>query len=176
MRFERRDLRDVGGSWDVIFSSAALQWLPDHPALLARLAGWLRPGGRLAVQVPNNFDHPSHVVADRVGRQFGLVPLDRSIGVMAAVDYSRVLWELGLVDQRVEERIYAQELDAHRHGPRLGLRLAAQLVQGAPRPTATASSTTGTGPSCSPSSATRPASQPYFYPYPRILFTARRPA
>jgi trans-aconitate 2-methyltransferase len=39
---------------DRIVSNAALQWLPDHGALLARLARLLAPAGALAVQVPHN--------------------------------------------------------------------------------------------------------------------------
>lgn len=54
------------GSWqadapvDLIFSNAALHWLPDHRDLFARMAGMLAPGGVLAVQMPNNFQAPSH--------------------------------------------------------------------------------------------------------------------
>ncbi|HEX3696282.1 MAG TPA: methyltransferase domain-containing protein [Polyangia bacterium] len=45
---------------DVIFSNAALQWLPAHETLLPRLVGQLAPGGVLAVQMPRNFLAPSH--------------------------------------------------------------------------------------------------------------------
>ena len=45
---------------DLIFSNAALHWLPDHEALLPRLVGLLAPGGVLAVQMPRNFAEPSH--------------------------------------------------------------------------------------------------------------------
>jgi trans-aconitate 2-methyltransferase len=45
---------------DLLFSNAALQWLGDHPALLRRLMGQLAPGGILAVQMPRNYDQPSH--------------------------------------------------------------------------------------------------------------------
>jgi trans-aconitate 2-methyltransferase len=45
---------------DRVVSNAALQWVPDHGAVLARLASHLAHGGWLAVQVPNNYDAPAH--------------------------------------------------------------------------------------------------------------------
>jgi trans-aconitate 2-methyltransferase len=48
------------GSWqtdepfDVVFSNAALQWLPDHRGLLPHLHSQVAPGGVLAVQVPGD--------------------------------------------------------------------------------------------------------------------------
>ena len=62
LRFVRADL----AAWrpeaapDLIFANAVLQWLPDHAALMPRLAGLLAPRGYLAVQVPDNLDEPSH--------------------------------------------------------------------------------------------------------------------
>ena len=47
---------------DVLVSNALLQWIPDHAALLSTMAGWLAPGGWLAMQVPGNFGAPSHVL------------------------------------------------------------------------------------------------------------------
>lgn len=45
---------------DLLFSNAALQWVPDHLAVLPRLVGCLSPGGVLAIQLPRNFAAPSH--------------------------------------------------------------------------------------------------------------------
>jgi trans-aconitate 2-methyltransferase len=45
---------------DLVFSNAALHWLPQHDRLFARICSWLRPGGVLAVQMPDNFAAPSH--------------------------------------------------------------------------------------------------------------------
>lgn len=44
----------------MIFSNAALQWVPDHDRLMPRLAGLLVPGGVLAVQMPRQTNAPSH--------------------------------------------------------------------------------------------------------------------
>jgi trans-aconitate 2-methyltransferase len=45
---------------DVLFANAVLQWLPDHEQLLPSLLEQVRPGGALAVQIPRNFEEPSH--------------------------------------------------------------------------------------------------------------------
>jgi trans-aconitate 2-methyltransferase len=45
---------------DVLVSNAALHWVPDHRALLVRLVEALAPAGWLAVQMPANFDSPTH--------------------------------------------------------------------------------------------------------------------
>src|SRR5256885_10184756 len=45
---------------DVIFSNAALHWVPDHAQLLPRLVSQLASHGVLAVQMPHNHRAPSH--------------------------------------------------------------------------------------------------------------------
>lgn len=45
---------------DVIFSNAALHWLRHHELLLPRLMKQLSRGGVLAIQMPRNFQAPSH--------------------------------------------------------------------------------------------------------------------
>jgi trans-aconitate 2-methyltransferase len=45
---------------DLIYSNAALHWLPDHAHLMPALTAFLAPGGTLAVQMPRNFAEPSH--------------------------------------------------------------------------------------------------------------------
>ncbi|MFI5357862.1 MAG: trans-aconitate 2-methyltransferase [Opitutales bacterium] len=46
--------------FDLVFSNAALQWVPDHETLLPRLLAQLSPGGVLAVQMPANFHDAAH--------------------------------------------------------------------------------------------------------------------
>ena len=47
---------------DVLYSNAVYQWLENHEALFPRLAGVLKPGGVLALQMPRNWNAPSHAV------------------------------------------------------------------------------------------------------------------
>lgn len=58
------DLRDWAPAEpvDVLVTNAVLQWVPGHLDLLPRLVGGVAPGGWLALQVPGNFDEPSHVL------------------------------------------------------------------------------------------------------------------
>ncbi len=46
--------------FDVIFSNAALQWIEGHDALFPHIAAQVSPGGVLAIQIPRNFEAPSH--------------------------------------------------------------------------------------------------------------------
>lgn len=47
---------------ELIVSNAALQWVPDHATLIPGLAARLSSHGTLAVQMPANFDAPSHTI------------------------------------------------------------------------------------------------------------------
>src|SRR5690606_21395391 len=89
------------GTWmaahrvDVVFSNAALHWLDDHPRVLQHWLGQLAPGGAVAVQVPNNFDQPSHTtvaeVVDHGPWASRLRPLLLDHPVLPAHRYHRVL-------------------------------------------------------------------------------------
>ena len=48
--------------YDVIFSNATFQWVPNQNALLPRLMSFVKSGGAFAFQVPVNFDAPSHAL------------------------------------------------------------------------------------------------------------------
>jgi trans-aconitate 2-methyltransferase len=54
----------------VVFSNAALQWVPDHADLLPRLPARVAPGGALAIQIPAATDFP----AQRLIRELAASP------------------------------------------------------------------------------------------------------
>jgi trans-aconitate 2-methyltransferase len=54
---------------DVVVSNATLQWVPEHAELLVRWAGALAAGSWIAVQMPGNFQSPSHESVRAVARR-----------------------------------------------------------------------------------------------------------
>jgi trans-aconitate 2-methyltransferase len=62
--FEKADIVSwrPGAPPDVIFANAVMQWAPGHVGVMTRLIDDLAPGGRLAVQMPDNFDEPTHAL------------------------------------------------------------------------------------------------------------------
>ncbi|HKM98963.1 MAG TPA: methyltransferase domain-containing protein [Candidatus Binataceae bacterium] len=78
---------DSSGVYSIIFSNAALQWIPNHRRVLARWFGALAPGGRMVVQMPANdretakvelgklaLEEPWRAMLDGVGVSFREVP------------------------------------------------------------------------------------------------------
>jgi trans-aconitate 2-methyltransferase len=111
------ELGDIGvweapKSYDVVLSNAALHWVPDHRASLGRWRAALRPGGQLAVQVPANFDHPSHALVREVADGLGLAvePDPVAVNVLRPEEYAVVLDDLGAVEQQVRLQVYVHHL------------------------------------------------------------------
>lgn len=55
-----RELGRLGQKFDLVFSNACLQWVPDHAALLPSMMALLKENGVLAVQIPMNYEEPIH--------------------------------------------------------------------------------------------------------------------
>jgi trans-aconitate 2-methyltransferase len=116
LRFQRSTVESFTPAQpvDLVFSNAALQWVDDHEALFTRLAGFLAPGGQLAVQIPANDDQPSHVVAADVAREPAFAgPLGGHVRVfpnLALEAYAKLFDRLGFKEQHVRAQIYAHHL------------------------------------------------------------------
>ena len=100
---------------DVVLSNAALQWVPGHRELLVRWAGELAAGAWIAMQVPGNFDAPSHAAVRELAStprwldSLRDIPFRVGKVVDSAADYAAMLTDAGCaVDAR--ETTYVQEL------------------------------------------------------------------
>jgi trans-aconitate 2-methyltransferase len=117
-RFARGDIADFSaeGAFDLVFSNSALHWLPDHSTLFARLTRALAADGQLAVQMPFNFDHPSHTVAAALAREepfrsgLGGFVVERPVHVPEV--YAVLLHQLGYREQHVRQQVYGHVLAA----------------------------------------------------------------
>jgi trans-aconitate methyltransferase len=99
---------DLGslGTVDVAVSNAALHWVPGHLDLICTWAGTLASPGWLAVQVPGNFDEPTHRLMREVAgaqprgaelraalRRAGSEPPAAYLEAFAAAGLSVDVWE-----------------------------------------------------------------------------------
>ena len=63
--FERRDaetLDELDTDFDVVFTNACLQWVPNHKQVIPAMLRRLRPGGIAASQFTENINLPPHVI------------------------------------------------------------------------------------------------------------------
>lgn len=70
---------------DLVFSNAALQWVPDQASLIRKMAAWLGKGGVMAVQVPGNGESPLHRALRGVAE--GFADRERFEGLDDAIRY-----------------------------------------------------------------------------------------
>jgi trans-aconitate 2-methyltransferase len=109
LRFERCDIEGFAATdLDLLFSNAALHWIPDHERLFPKLISCLGSRGQLAVQIPWNDDHPSHRIAREVAAAFGLAP-QRAV-ILPPERYSSILHSAGMTRQHVRMQVYGHLL------------------------------------------------------------------
>jgi trans-aconitate 2-methyltransferase len=92
---------DGDEEFDLVFSHAALHWVPDHRRLIPQL---LRRGRRLVVQMPSNHHHRAHQLIAEVAGWRPEWPM-LSIG-----EYAELLWANGGRELTVYEKVYCHEL------------------------------------------------------------------
>ena len=115
VRFEQRAIEDAAGSYDLVFSHAALQWVDGHDALIPRLFALVAPGGQIAVQMPSNHNHKTHRLIVDTARE---APFAAALGgwtrkapVLGIDDYAVMLHRAGATNITVFEKVYAHILD-----------------------------------------------------------------
>lgn len=97
------DVRDwaPASDTDVVISNATLHWVPEHPDLLVRWAAQLGAGAWIAVQVPGNFDAPSHTAVQELAHRpqwaelLRDLPFDAPEVVRTPVGYANLLSDAG---------------------------------------------------------------------------------
>ena len=55
--------------FQLVFSNAALHWVPDHEVIYPKLFERVAPGGAFAVQIPADFDSPPHRLMRQIAKE-----------------------------------------------------------------------------------------------------------
>ncbi len=102
---------------DVIFSNAALQWVPDHARVVPHLFAQLAPGGVLAVQVPAHLHSPIHQAMVVVARDPAWADRLRTAAGAIAVETPGTYYDLlrplaGRIDLWVTEYLHVLDSPA----------------------------------------------------------------
>jgi len=118
LRFAEQDIATFAPSepFDLVFSNAALHWVPDHPALLRRLTAALAPGGQLAIQMPMMDEELTHQTAYRLARSPEFRRLlggyERRPPLLEPTRYAAWLHRLGYARQHVRVAVYTHLLES----------------------------------------------------------------
>lgn len=115
LSFRLCDAHGLDGGYDLIFSNACLQWIPDHKELLPELMGKLSDGGTLAVQIPCNGNEPLYRIASEVAADskwgFQNIVLEPN-GVLSSEEYFNILSDCSSSFD-IWETVYYHALPSH---------------------------------------------------------------
>jgi len=61
-----KDFNKLEGKFDIVFSNACIQWIPEHKKLINNMMSILSKGGIMAVQTPCQYEMPINTIVARV--------------------------------------------------------------------------------------------------------------
>lgn len=117
--FKEQDIQQLAAlePFQLIVSNAAIQWIPNHPALFKHLTLMLAPGGQLAIQIPANQDYPTHTIAAELAAE---EPFRKALKhqngplhhLLSMEEYAQLFEELGFESQVVRLQLYVHFLES----------------------------------------------------------------
>lgn len=116
IKIDASDLSVLNQRYDIVFSNACIQWIPNHVKLLRDMMGLLNDKGVLAVQVPLQSKHPMHKIIQEMAKsekwseKLGEV---RPFYVLTESEYFDVLTDLS-DNFRIWETVYYHAMPSHR--------------------------------------------------------------
>ena len=109
------DLGKVQERYDLVFSNACLQWLPDHEQRIKEMLRLLNEGGTLAVQIPAQAKHPMHKLIYEVSHRelwADKITSYRQYNELTEAEYFDILHE-NASDFRLWEVTYFHRMPSH---------------------------------------------------------------
>lgn len=118
LTFKQQNIASFGCSdpFNLIVSNAALQWVPDHPAIFKQLTELLATGGQIAVQMPANQQYPTHTIARDLASENPYRPFFEEVyptkHVLEPEEYARLLDRMGFENQIIRIQLYSHYLES----------------------------------------------------------------
>ena len=110
-----RQLDVFKDKFDIVFSNACLQWIPDHMALLPKLFELLSDNGTLAIQIPQQTKHPMQKIIKEVAESEkwkNKISEMRSFNILTEEEYYDALSAL-TSDLRMWETVYFHSMPSY---------------------------------------------------------------
>lgn len=96
--------------YDLVFSNAAIQWVPDHENLLPKIIARLNDGGQLAIQMPAQQYNITNIILNELAAelpyQSALQDFLRISPVLDTERYASIFFENRAASMTVFEKIY----------------------------------------------------------------------
>ena len=110
-----KDLPTITERYDIVFSNACLQWIPDHSRIFPEMMELLNPGGVLAIQIPVNFSEPIHQVIQQVVHKekwAELLQYNRELDFLSEEEYYDLLADI-TTDFSMWKTIYMHRMPSY---------------------------------------------------------------
>jgi len=119
LKFQRfdaeKDLISLGQTFDIVFSNACIQWIPNHENLIKNMMSLLNKGGVLAVQIPMIWEEPLHMELKALAasdKWAGEMRVEECFYHLGYEEYYDILAECSS-DFRAWETVYMHRMQSH---------------------------------------------------------------
>lgn len=101
--------------FDVAFSNACIQWVPNHRKLLPKIMDILNDGGQMAVQIPMNDNEPIHKIIGQISgseKWRKMFPNPRIFHTLTVEEYYDILSDISS-DFKIWLTVYCHRMTSH---------------------------------------------------------------
>jgi trans-aconitate 2-methyltransferase len=107
---------ELPGTYDIIFSNATIQWIPNHTELLKKLFHHLNEKGLIAIQIPQFWDMPLGIAIEKIAKDSRWNSTTRDVTELFTIhNYSYYFDQLSKIFNEIDiwETYYMHIMDSH---------------------------------------------------------------
>lgn len=111
-----KEIENITDRFDVVFSNACIQWIPNHKQILQNFIRLLNDDGILAIQIPQQCKHPMHKIIKSVAESDkwkNNISSARIFHNLKEDEYFDILSDISN-DFRIWETVYYHQMPSHK--------------------------------------------------------------